>query len=54
MVSILGSFERSASHWRELLKSEGLAVKGIWSSPLITEHVLEVELIESGLSKGWV
>lgn len=45
MVSILGSFERSARHWRELLESEGLVVTGIWSSPLITEHVLEAEMV---------
>ncbi|RAL16176.1 S-adenosyl-L-methionine-dependent methyltransferase [Aspergillus homomorphus CBS 101889] len=46
MMVVVSAFERTEGMWRDLLRSVGLRVEKIWSSPLATQSVVEARLAE--------
>lgn len=44
MMMALTAIERTEAHWNRLFASAGLKCTKIWSSPVSTESVVEVEL----------
>lgn len=43
MMALLGGMERTESHWRELLRSVGLQIRGIWPLGQDAASVIEAD-----------
>lgn len=45
MMVMVAALERSEPMWRELLGSVGFKIVKIWASPLMTQSIIEAELV---------
>lgn len=47
MMVKVSALERSESMWYELLESAGFTIIKLWTSPLLTQSIIEVEIVRT-------